>query len=721
MSAGPSTTRHRPSLWLTLMNSVSGPGDPGIVSTAHAEQVAKEYSTHWNDEKAGFSTKEDEDAVNKSACCISYPAGRGASKRRHYSYSITSDLGKRVKPADFLQPRSASIQDMKRSTATRIASSDLITCEGNQENQFGDSSSDKVSILKTARSRIGQLPPDYWSAFTRDIVSLSIKQHQLVCSYTVSRTHLAQDASGQYARMGRQWHNLEGFRKSSAARYTLITATHATGSDDSRQRSSATTHAQGSTSGDGLIARSGNHTSAQTTGLGVGDDGEDPDDHNERFKILRGHEMDTADGGRQLMLDVCARFHQQSHSQSAEDSESSMREGQGKPKYGRGRSCSSSNRATQTFTLSLAQRSGSAPAQTQYPQRVDMGGPIPENITPPHHRDQDLQQALMCRSRMVRASDITGEPTVDVPWVHHMRPSALLQLRRAAEGYGGYGGLVNLPDADTPSRAQNECMTPETPMGPCGNDAMNNQTARNRDSFSFISSVSSIAQHVDLAEEAVEQPDAGGLPHDQHSTISQHTALAEGPPEELICTYALQNRGLLEALIGPTTTEMETSTQVECSKPRRPSVPQMTPQIPSDSSSADDLSTHKKFRTGSIRNSIRARYKERRRQGSSWSSVLCCLGKTEHDRQSSPESERCSSEAAHTEKPNPQHPTQDLNTEGSHGEGRQDSSPGQTPIRTDVVQEACGRTSDRDSAVIDPPAAFDRSTESASDPRLTWS
>lgn len=611
------------------------------------------------------------DAVNESASRASYAASRGSSKKRHISFSSTSDPGKRLKSVVFLQPRSPSFLDRKELKATQTASADVITRE---ENWHGLPTLDKVGYSKTDYSRIGQLPPHHWFGFTGDIVSSAVKQHQLVCLETFTRikretTHVAQPASCQQAVMGNECHNLQGFIRSSAAQSPLMSVTYATGSGHSSQRSSATTEAQQSTTGHGLPARSGYPFNAQTAGPGSGDGGDDPDDHNKLFKPFRGHEIDTADGGRKLLLDVCAKFHQQCHLQRSKDPESSIEEDQDRPCYDRGRSCSCSNNTNQSFTGGLAQRSESAPAQTQCPQGNNRDGTNPDDDTTSRHDDQDLRQALIRRSRMVRASEITGEPTVDAPWVHHMRPSSLLELRRGAEGYGGYGGLANLPDADTSSGVENERIAPETLLDALEPNGMIHQTATNRDSFSFISSVSSNSQQVALAEQPVQERDDGGPSHDQYSIISQHRALADGPPEELLYTYALQDRGLIEAFFPPTTANMETSEHVECSEPRRRSVPHMTPQALTDSSSAEELSIHGKSQTRSIPHGTRERCRERRRQGSSWSTVLCCLGTTEHDRQSSPENEHSSSEIARSKNSASQTGNQDLRTSGSHGEG----------------------------------------------------
>lgn len=668
MSASPHSTFHSPAL-ANSKDSVSGPGETGTLFPANADYGAEEYYTHPNYTKIGCSKIELVDAVNDSASRTLYAAGRGSSKKRHISCSSTSDPSKRLKPLDFLQPRSVSFQE--RSKATRTASADVITRE---ENWSGQSTMENVSNSTIEFSNRVQPPPHYWSGFVGDIVSSAVTQHQLVCLETFTRmkeetTYVAQPASCQHAAMGNECHNLQGSVRPLAAQSPSMSVTYATGSENSSQRGSATTEAQQSTTGHGFSARSGYPLNAQTAGPGSGDGGDDPGEHNKPFKPLRGHEIDTADGGRKLLLNVCAKFHQHVHLQHSEDPESSREEDQDTPSYGRGRSYSCSNNTNQSFTGGLAQRSESAPAQTQCPHGNNRDGTNPDDDTTFRPDDQDLRQALILRSRMVRASDITGEPTVDAPWVHHMRPSSLLELRRGAEGYGGYGGLANLPDADTSSRVENERIAPETLLDGLEPNGMSHQTATNRDSFSFISSVSSNSQHVALADQPVQERDDGGPSHDQYSIISQHRALVDGPPEELLYTYALQDRGLIEAFFPPTTADTETSEHVECSEPRRRSVPHMTPQALTDSSSAEDLSIHGKSQTRSVPHGIRERCRERRRQGSSWSTVLCCLGTTEHDRQSSPENERSSSETARSKNSASQTDNQDLRTSGSHAEG----------------------------------------------------
>lgn len=686
-----------------------------MVSTANTEIVANEYSTHMVDEKVGPSITETEHACIEPARRASDSAGRQSSKGDHISCSSISDPRKRLKPVVFHQPRDVSFQDKTTSKATQTATPDLTT---HKESQCGLSTSDKASNSKVEYLRICQPSPHHPSGFTRDIVSLAVKQHELVYLYTLTQMqkYLAYSAPCQHAATGGNCHDLQEFTRSSAAQCGSISVTHATGSDNASQRSTTTTHAQERTTGNGLAGRRGYSMNAQTSGLGSGDGGDDPDDHNKQFKPLRDHEMNTTNGERKLMLDVCAKFHRQSHLQRSKDSESTMEADQGRPRYDRAKSCSCSNNAIRSFAVGLAQRSESAPAQTQYFQGINRDEPNTENDNPPSSDDEHLRQALICRSRMVKASDITGEPTVDAPWVHPMRPSSLLALRRGAEGYGGYGGLASLPNANTSSQVENERIAPESLLGAHEPNAMNHQTATNRDSFSFISSISSISQHVAVVEEPMEEPDDGRLPQDRGSVISQHTALVEGPPEELISTYALQSRGLIEARFAPSTTDMENSEHVECSEPRRPSVPHITPQAPGGSYSADELSTHTKSQTGSIRQGIRERCAERRRQGSSWSSALCCLGNTEHDRQSSPENERSSSDTGHSQNRTSQNHNQDRRILGSHTGGRQASSLGQSRTATEVLQETYGRVSEQTSAVMDTAGTSEKFAESESDP-----
>jgi len=686
-----------------LIFSVSGPGETGLAFIAHTGYTANECSMHMGDGNAGTSIQEIRRVFNESARCDSDSAGQESGERMHGLCSSTTDLGKRLTSAVLLQPQSVSVQDMKRSKATRAASPDLVSCEEYQ---------DGLNNSKINCSRTGQPAPQYWLGFTRDTVYLAIKQYQLVWLNTSTRmaketAHIAQPVSCQYAAMGKECGNLQDFGRSSAAGCASMTLTHVAGSGNPSQRSSTTTHARSNTTGSALATRSAHFMHAHIAGLGSGDGGDDPDDHNKQCKPLRGHEIDTADREEELMLDVCPNLHQQSHLQRPEEPDSSMEDDQDAPRYGRGRSCSCSSNAAPSFTVGVAQRNESVPAQTEHPQRINTDGPNPESHSPPQGDDPGLRQALIRRSSMVRASDITGEPTVDAPWMHHMRPTSLLALRKGAEGYGGYGGLASLPDAETSSRSEDEHITPKTLQEARNYNTMDDQTATNRDSFSFVSSVSSTAQHVALSEESMEEPpDTGVPPPDQDSIISQHRALVEGPPEELLYTYALQNRGLLEALFEPTTTDIETSGYVEGSEPRRPSVPHMTRQAPSDSFSTDDLSTREKSQIGLSPHGIRERCKKRQREGSNWSTVFCCLGDTEHDRQSSPETERSSSETARSKNSRSQTSDQDRH---------QDSGLGQRPARTEVSQDTCDRVPDQTFAVMDTPASSEKFAESEPD------
>lgn len=671
-----------------------------MIFVAHTGYTAKECSTYIGDGNAGTSIQDIRRVFDKSARRDSDSAGQGSGERMHGLCSNTTDLRKRLTSAVFLQPQSVAVQDMKRSKATRAASPDLVSCENYQ---------DGLSNSKINYSRTCQPAPHHWLGFTRDTVYLAIKQYQLVCLNTSTRmaketAHLAEPASCQYAAMGKKSGDLQEFGRSSAAGCASMTITYVAGSANPSQRSSTTTHARSNTTGSAVATRSAHLMNAHTAGLGSGDGGDDPDDHNKQFKPLRGHEIDTAAGAEKLMLDVCPNLYQQSHLQRPEEPDSSMEDDQDTPRYRRGRSCSCSNSAAPRFTVGVAQRNESVPAQTQYPKEIGTDGPNPENDSPPQGDDPDLRQALIRRSSMVRASDITGEPTVDAPWMHHMRPTSLLAQRRGAEGYGGYGGLASLSDAETSSRSENEHTTPKTLQEARDYDAMNHQTATNRDSFSFVSSISSTAQHVALSEEPVEEtPGTGVPPLNRDSIISQHRALVEGPPEEMIYKYALQNRGLLEALFEPTTTDIETSGHVEGSEPRRPSVPHMTRQAPSDSFSTDELSTRKKSQIGLSPHGIRERCKKRQREGSIWSTVFCCL---EHDRQSSPETERSSSETARSK---------DSSSQTSDQDRRQDSSLGQRPSRTEVSQDTCDRIPDQTSTVMNTPAISEKIAESEPD------
>ena len=699
------------------MISISAPEEIGSISTAHHESALQEHSTYMKDEKIGFFPTETEHASTDPARHASESAAIESSKGRHVLCSSISDPGKRLNAAAFLQPCSASSQGKPTLRATRIVISDHTIRD---ERQYGLSTSDMASGLKIGDWRSCQSSPHNPSGFTHDLVSLAVKQRDLVYLATFAQVgrYLARSAPCHHASTGEGCHDLQGLARLTAALCGSMVVTHAAGSNNPDQRSSTTSRAQGSTTGNELAARSEYFMNTQPTGLGSGDDGEDPDDHDKRFKPARGHEIDTADGGRKLMLDVCARFHQQSHLQRSSDSESGREEDEDRSRYARGRTCSCSNIATRRFTVGPAQRGGSAPAQVQYHQEIDRGGSNAENDTSPRSDDGHLRQAPICRPRMVRASVITGEPNVDAPWMHHMRPSSLLELRRGAEGYGGYGGLASLPDAHRSSRAENERIAPETELGAHGPNATHHQADINRDSFSFRRSVSSISQHVALTEEPMEEA-VDGRSHDQSSVISQNTALVEGPPEELISTYALQDRGLLEALFADTPTNLETSEHVECSEPRRPSVPHMTPQVPLDSSSTDELSTYTKPQAGSIRPGIRQRCTERGRQGSSWSSVLCCLGNGEHEQHTSPEKERSSSGTTRFRNGTLQNTNQNRIASDNHVEGRHSPGLGQGYMPTEALQETSGRSTEPAPAVMDTLTTSEKVPESEPDPQVT--
>lgn len=659
-----------------------------MVSIAHNGYVAEEYAAHGEYEDTGFS-RGDEHAFNESARRSSESAGSKCSKRRHISCSTTFSPGELLKPIAFPQPRIVPSQDDTMSKISRAATSDLDTRE---ENQYALSNLEKGSNSGTAYLRKGQPYSHHWSACARDIVSLAFKQHELFCldafTWMQETIYLAQSAPSEHAAMGEECHVFRGSTQSSAARCASMPITHATGSESPRQRSSTETYAQESATGNGLALKSGYLTNAQATGLGSGDGGDDPDDPSRQFNPLRGHEIDSPDGGRRLMLDVCAKFHQRSHLQDSENPESSTDEARDRPKDERMRIRSYSDHATGSVTVDVAQRSGSAPAQTQCPQESDEDEADSDDDDSSLSDSNDPGSALNCGPRMVRASDITGEPNVDAPWTHHMRPSSLLELRRGAEGYGGRGGLACLPDAHALPLVENEPIVPETLSEAHGFDGVNQQTATNRDSFSFVSSVSFVSQHEALAEEPPNEPDESIVLHGRDSIVSQHTALVDGPPEELNSSTPPQDPGLAEGPFAHATSDMQTSEHVECREPRRPSVPHMTPQVLLDSGSGDEPWSHTKSQNGSVHHSGRERCTRRQRQGYYWSSVLCCLGNPEHNGRSSSEYDGYSLETASPQKYKLQNHKQDRRNSRGRAGGRQGPGLGQTPAPTEVLQEA---------------------------------
>ena len=700
-------------------------------SITHTESVATELSTHGDILKVESSTTETSNAVIGHTCRAPDSIGKGSSKRRLVSCLNTLDRGKRLKPVLFLQSQIVSLKDRSTSKAVRTAAPAFLTYE--EERMYRLTSSVVGSSPEADCSWTSHSFQHPCLGFTHDIVSMAIKQNRLVSLATVSQVQdqtisLPQSESCRYGVAGKEGHDRQGSTQTSAARGVSTIITHATVSDNAVQGNPTTTSAKETTTGNGLAARSGNFMTAQNAALGSGDSGDDPDDQKNQLKPLRGHEIDMPDGERKLMVDLCAKCHQQSHLKPSQNSESSMEEGQDRPSYDGERSCSWVKDNTQNFVVGPAQTSGSAPAQTRIPRDLQKNSAESESDNRPACDDDHLHQALIGRSRMVRASDITGEPSVDAPWTHHMRPSSLLLLRRGAEGYGGQGGLASLPDAQVSSRVESERVATETLLGSPEVDTTNQQTATHRYSFSSTASGSPTSEHVPVTGGRSQGSDDGRLLPDlasiisQHTAlvegpreeltytqqglfqvISQHTALVEGPPEELLATYAPRNQGLVEAFL-PATTNMQTSEPVESSEPRRPSAPHITPQGPLDSPSDDEPSICNKHQGGTVRDGIGKGFSKRRRQPSSWSSVLCCLGESGLDRLSSPETEPSPKETARSQEPTVEHHNHDRQASSSLAEGSHGFSSSQGPAQAQVHQQDHSRIPEHSSAATDTPA-----------------
>ncbi|KAI9878778.1 MAG: hypothetical protein M1830_010580, partial [Pleopsidium flavum] len=343
---------------------------------------------------------------------------------------------------------------------------------------------------------------------------------------------------------------------------------------------------------------------------GSGDGADEPDDPGRR-KPLRSHETETSNQGGRLMRNPGAEDDTSTDLQNERRCKSSEREDCASM-IRKGRSCSHSNNNNGRTTRDLVQRSESGPAQTRHPTSSDDDRPVPEDGSTD---DICLRLALIRRSSMVKASDITGEPTVDAPWVHHLRPTLLLALGRGSEGYGGYGKLPKLPDADHPSTIDNQRVATNTLLSRHKTSATDPEIVRDGRSFSFASS---------------------------DEIISQHTALTEDPPKEFDSANSLQD---LSSATAPTESGTRSHAHVEGCQPRRPFTSRIIPQVLSASVSAlgdVDLPTYGRSQTGTTPHSIFTG--SRRGQARSWSSVLCCIGDSGLEGRSSSESERSSSD-----------------------------------------------------------------------------
>ncbi len=431
-----------------------------------------------------------------------------------------------------------------------------------------------------------------------------------------------------------------------------------TGPETTKKEEFTRYQAQASTRSNGRSSAGGNLMSAHSTGLRSGDGGDDPEDPNRARKTFRGHEVEAADDGRGLMLEVCARSQQRNHLQvNGEDAE----DGQDRLRPVKRRSFSCSNGGAEGSSVPVARECGSAPARIRVEKLPSASIRWPLNSD----NDPNLRQALIRRASMVRASDITAESTGDAPWVSPIRPSRLNTARRGYRGYGGYGRLANLPDG---SRKEPRSGTGQTLLGGYDSSVDNRKVATIGDSFSFASSVSHVSQPTALVEgqlrvrtKADPQDDRGSVisqrqallegPYREpsevaslpshRSVISQCAALLDGPPSSRDGSGPLPPRAPVGALLSPTIIGLQASTNSENEQPRRPAAPSPLPL------SGNELPTYRSSRTRTTSYGIRMGTRPRFRQASSLASLFsCCTADSDDTETSSTDSERSSSETA---------------------------------------------------------------------------
>jgi len=655
--------RHQ-SPWLTREISVLRSAVKSMVFDTIIELALQECSAHGQDENVRqppFTEIGSDDFI---------PARKPSRKRKDISRSSTFSSGKRRKPCMFHQTRSASFQHSLNPKSKRTASTQFMTRVDGQdvlrEWDGGDvADADCQMLASMSKHRQSEYELDNALCVTKQQQQGFLDRYIQAHNETLYTTDPAQTLFVDPSATKEGYGFLQIPDQSLEALRATIGAVHAASSNTCNtpnNEASTISRAQTTTASDGLAAYNGNSVSAQAAASGSGDGADDPNDPNRLRKPLRLHETETSCERTKLGANVGADDDKGTDMQLERDCKSSDGEDCDGTKLGKGRSRSWSNNDNWRTTIGFVQRSESAPAQARGPTRSDEDGAKPEDGSPSNTDDGCLQQALIRRCSMVRASDITGEPTVDAPWVHPMRPTSLLALRRGHEGYGGYGKLPNLPDADRPSTVDNQRIATNTLVKGHNPRVTNHELATDGRSFSFAST---------------------------GSVTFPHTALTDGPSRELDGADPLQDQSSVTA---PTKAGTRLPAHVERCQPRRLSAPRIIPQVLSASVSAsgDDLPTYARLQTGMTPHGILTG--SRRRQARSWSSVLCCMGDSVYEGRSSSETERSSSETEPPQHSASQSTNQVQGTSGSQVTEVQSNSSGQTFVFTVRHPENHGST-----------------------------
>ena len=664
-----------------------------MASCSRIDSASRETPTSNKADKGQFAANESDQVLAETALEAS------TAKRRHVSRSNTSETGKRRKSLVTPQRRLGSVQGRPSSKIVHNARRQF---NPEVENQNGQQWTNGGTVSNAGLPETVPVSPVHCLDVNHDIISYAIKQHQQVCENYL--TEVQDHPFDGHSAFDEGCQDLQTYNQLSAAPRITVTLANGTGSSTAQEGASATYHAQTSTTSDGLVADCPECLKVQSLASGTAGGDDNRDNSNGRRKPFKIDETEAADDGERRMLHVCAKFHQRAHLQLPETHGSHKPKDPDIARQSHGRSCSCSNNETENTASNITQRSESAPAQAQCPRRFNKDGVTHEVDTLSEGRDDPhLRQALIRRASMVRASDITGEPSVDAPWVHHMRPSSLILLHRGHEGYGGHGELAQLP-AKSPCRRENQQSTREELLVRRGSVVMDGECAVSRGSFSFAESGSFISQREAFAGGLLGDISDTRSQEDPESVISQHTALVAGPSANLVAAGALLDREILDIRFTSTTTSAQRPALVEAGELRRPSIPHMAPPILSDSVSTwgGELPNYKRSQIGNTPHNTVPAFTKRRRQRSSWSSVLCCIGDFEGDGQSSSsDNEIYSAETARSQKPITRRTNQVPETRETHPAVDQENGTEQRPAPAVANPEACDGAPAQTSAATD--------------------
>lgn len=550
---------------------IEGLGTPqslstSVISSKCGESISKDCSADVPD---GVIRRH---PVTRLASDAYVPLRSPKRKRRNRSHPITSAYKKKAKPCVSYPLRNAWLQRGPDPKSTQVASTQL--------RKRSDSKRPSEHKLHTAsflghQQRLDPSAPEN----VRDV------------PYGLAQS-------------------LDPFRASPG----FVHNTNPSTGDTSNDKAAATSSSERTTASKRSSANSQGLVNNQAAASGNGDGADDPDDPNRRGKLSRSHETELPNEGERLMPDSSPQPDDGTVLQLEEDRNS----GNGKQREGReGRKESnsvSSDNENERSTTKRDETSEAAPAQTSRSTTRNEDEEDSGDSSAPLADHHGLEWALIQRCRMVRASDITGEPTAHAEWLHYLRPTALLARGKGHEGYGGYGTLASLPDADRPNTVENQRNASRTPTEDRTPGVTEHELATERGSIRLTSSPSVVYPRADLTEIPARVIDVTRVPQDQSSVQA------------------------------PVQTGTQSLANIEHSQPQVLSPLQTPPQALSGSASArrDEPPVYETSHIGE--RPYEALTGSRRTQGRSWASVLCCIGNRDRSGRSSMELESSSSE-----------------------------------------------------------------------------